>query len=212
VPEASTEGGGAYRVSIPVHSPADRGSAVEQFRTRLWYAARRAGLTLSGVAPTDADSAGELADALRGAASVLNLDAARAEALGASASLERYAAGETIHARGVVPDALRIIVDGRVVVRAAPASDTGELALFDLGRHDAIGLTAIMQRAMDASTAALTDVTILVIPAAVAARLVHDDPELAREFGEELEHRMQRTRTAFAAAGFEPPVALRVTG
>jgi CRP-like cAMP-binding protein len=153
-----------------------------------------------------------VADALRGAASVLNLDSARAEALGGSAHLEQYAAGETIHARGIVPDALRIVVEGRVVVRAAPAGDTGELALFELGRHDPIGLTAIMQRAMDASTAALTDVTMLVIPAAVAERLVHDDPELAREFGEELEHRMQRTRAAFASAGFEPPVALRVTG
>ncbi|MFC5789191.1 hypothetical protein EDM22_00025 [Agromyces tardus] len=212
VPEAAMEGGGAYTVSIPVHSPGDRSSTLEAFRTRLWYSARRAGLTLSGVGPVDENAAAELAAALRSEASVLNLDASSAEALGGSARLERYAAGETIHARGVVPDALRIVVQGRVAVRAAPAADTGELLLFELGRHDAFGLTAIMQRALDASVAAATDVTVLVLPAEVAQTLVHDDPELAREFGEELEHRMHRARAAFATAGFEPPVALRVTG
>ena len=78
VPEAAMEGGGAYTVSIPVHSPGDRSSTLEAFRTRLWYSARRAGLTLSGVGPVDENAAAELAAALRSEASVLNLDASSA--------------------------------------------------------------------------------------------------------------------------------------
>ncbi|MFE6256444.1 mechanosensitive ion channel domain-containing protein [Agromyces sp. NPDC057865] len=212
VPEATTDGAGAYRVAIPVHSPGERSGAVELFRTRLWYAARRAGLTQSGVPPVDEGAAADVAAALRGEASVLNLDPTQAEALGGSARLERYAAGETIQAHGVVPDAVRIVVEGRVVMRAAPEGDSGALALFELGRHDPIGLTAIMRRPIDASAAALTDATMLVIPGDVAAGLVHDDPDLAREFGEELELRMRRARTAFAGAGVEAPIALRVAG
>lgn len=210
-PTAKTLGGAAYEVSIPLVNPGDRSAVLDAFATRLWYAARRADLHLDGDDTDDWRTPDRLQDALHQIAPLLGLRAADADALAATARLERYSQGEVILRPGVVPDCTRFILDGRVVL-GVPTDEKGFVQVAQLGRDDAIGLTALTRTRTISRAVALSELDVVSIPVRVLDDVVRSHPVLARELVRESENRVRLARAALEAVGESLPFGRSVLG
>lgn len=209
-PRAKTLGGARYRISIPLRTPADRGAVLDAFSTRVWYAARRADLSLDGDATDDWRTPARLQDALHQIAPLLSLRPIDAGSLASGARLERYCAGEVLLRPGPAPSATRFIIDGDAVLGLQ--TDQGFVEVTRLGRDDAVGLTALTRHAAVARVVALTDVDVVAIPVDLLDDVVRAHPVLAREIVRESENRAQLAREALARAGVSLPLGARVLG
>lgn len=210
-PTVSTLPGAAYAVSIPLSTPADEALVRDAFTTRLWYAARRADLHLDGDLSDDWRTPDRLQDALHRIAPVLGLHAAEADALAATARLERYCQGEVILRPGVVPDATRFILAGTVLL-GIPVSGKGFVRVSQLERDDAVGITALTRTSTILRAIATSEVDVVRLPVAVLDDIVRGHPVLAREIVRESENRVQLAREALAAVGETLPHGRRVLG
>lgn len=190
-----------FEINIPLTDPAKQYTTLGLFRTRLWYAARRAGLHL------DRDLTDAFATPERVRAEVarfgarMRLGADEVSALGETARLERYGAGETLQRAGTVPDALRVIVEGVVELRV-PVVDGAVVPLAQLRAGELLGLTAPTRQPVAAVAVAVGDVAVLVLPADAVRVLVDAHPTLARDIGAELDARRTLAERALDAAGF----------
>lgn len=209
-PTATSLGGSEFRVGIPLVSPGDAAAVLDAFTTRLWYAARRAGLHLDGDMTDDWNTPGRLQDALHQIAPALSLRPDEAEALAASARLERYCAGEVILRPGMVPDATRFILAGRVMLGIP--TDSGFVQVTELGRDDAVGLTALTRTSTISRTTALTELEVVSVPLRVLDDIVRSHPVLAREIVRESENRVRLARSALSAVGESLAPGRRVFG
>ncbi|GAA1666169.1 mechanosensitive ion channel domain-containing protein [Microbacterium lacus] len=198
-PGVTTLDGARYQISIPLTSPGDHGGVLDAFATRLWYAARRAGLHLDGDLTDEWNSASRLQDALHEIAPILSLRPAEAEALASTARLERYCQGEVILRPGMIPMATRFILAGRVMLGIP--SDAGFIQVTELGRHDAVGLTALTRTETISRAIALSELEVVAIPVRALDDVVRAHPVLAREIVRESENRVRLARSAMDAAG-----------
>ncbi|KAA9107812.1 mechanosensitive ion channel domain-containing protein [Microbacterium rhizomatis] len=198
-PTATTLEGSRYAVSIPLSNPGDAGAVLDAFQTRVWYAARRAGLHLDGDLTDDGNTPGRLQDALRAIAPMLSIRLPEAEALAASAHLERYCQGEVILRPDVVPTSTRFIIGGRVML--AVPTESGFVQVTQLGPDDAIGLTALTRTPTVSQAKAMSEVEVVVIPVGVLDDIVRAHPVLAREIVRESDNRLRLARSALAAVG-----------
>jgi CRP-like cAMP-binding protein len=192
-----------YEVNIPLTAPGKQYMTLGLFRTRLWYAARRAGLHL------DRDLTDNYATPERSRAELLRiahrlyLSSDEAAQIADQVTLERYGEGEVLQRTGTVPTALRIIVSG-VVQLSVPTSDGTQLPISELRRDDIIGLTALTRQAVATTAVALVDVAVLIVPVEVVDTLVKTRPGLARDIGVAMDHRQEQGEKALAAAGETP--------
>jgi small-conductance mechanosensitive channel len=196
---ATTLDGAKYRVSIPLQSPGDSAAVLDAFATRLWYAARRADLHLDGDLTDEWNTASRLQDALHQIAPILSLHNSESEALAVSARLERYCQGEVILRPGMVPAATRFILSGRVLLGIP--TDAGFVQVTELGRHDAVGLTALTRTQTISRAIALTELEVISIPVHLLDDVVRAHPVLAREIVRESENRVRLARSALDAVG-----------
>ncbi|MGC5172927.1 mechanosensitive ion channel domain-containing protein [Microbacterium sp. DT81.1] len=210
-PTAATLEGSKYSVGIPLQNPGDRSGALDAFSTRLWYAARRAGLHLDGDDTDEWRTADRLQKALHQIAPILGLRGGEADALASSARLERYCQGEVILRPGTVPDATRFILDGRVVL-GIPTEDQGFVQVTTLGRDDAIGITALTRTTTISRAVALSEVDVVSLPVAMLDEIVRGHPLLAREIVRESENRVRLARAALAAVGEVLPYGRSMLG
>lgn len=210
-PTATTNGGATYAVAIPLDSPGDLSAAVDTFLTRLWYAARRAELHLDGDATDDWRTPGRLQDALHQIAPLLSLRPSETDALVAHARLERYSAGEAILRPGIVPVETRFILSGTVDLMI-PTDDGATVTVTELGRDDAVGLTALSRTQTISRAVATSEVDVVSLPVRVLDDIVRAHPVVAREIVRESENRVQQARLALAAVGARLPLARRVLG
>ena len=199
-PTATTLEGSRYSVGIPLQNPGDRAAALDAFSTRVWYAARRAGLHLDGDATDEWRTPDRLQDALHQIAPILGLRAAEADALAGTARLERYCQGEVILRQGMVPDATRFILEGRVML-GIPTEDQGFVQVTALSRDDAVGITALTRTRTISRAIAMSEVDVVALPVSVLDDVVRGHPVLAREIVRESENRVRLARTALAAVG-----------
>jgi small-conductance mechanosensitive channel len=199
-PGVTTLEGARYRVAVPLQSPGDRAAVLDAFSTRLWYAARRAGLHLDGDMTDEWNTAARLQDALHEIAPILSLTATDAEALAGGSRLERFCQGEVVLRPGMVPTSTRFILAGRVDL-GVPTLDRGFIEVTQLGRHDAIGLTALTRTQTISRTIALTELEVLTVPVALLDDVVRAHPVLAREIVRENENRIGLARSALAEVG-----------
>ena len=189
-----------YEINIPLTAPGKQYMTLGLFRTRLWYAARRAGLHLDRDL-TDSYATPERARAeLLRIAHRLYLSRDEAEKVASRVFLERYGEGEVVQRAGTVPDAMRVILSG-VASLALPTGDGTLLPVTDLRRDDLLGLTALTRQAVAATATAATDVAVLVVPVALVDTLVKLRPGLARDIGMAIDHRQELGERALAAAG-----------
>lgn len=134
----SYAGAGAYRVEIAVASPSAVTAATSVYLGWLWYAARRAGLSLDGatggVEP-------DLAPAMAVATSALQLHSDDRPAIEQSARVERYGAGEIVLTTGRVPTEVRVVVAGSA--RQSVIVGGAAVELPALGEGELIGASAL---------------------------------------------------------------------
>jgi small-conductance mechanosensitive channel len=190
-----------YEVSIPLTSPNKAYGTLGLFRTRLWYAARRAGLHL------DRDLTDTFATPER-TREVLTRLAPRfylvpddlPTLLDQGVRLERFGEGEFVQRAGTVPDGIRIIVSG-VVELSIPGAQGSRVPVTQLQRDDVLGLTALTRQAVASEVVALADLAVLFVPAPVIDGLVRARPALARDIGQAIDARQDLGERALERAG-----------
>ena len=207
-PSVGTFANGEYEINLPVATPGDEYDALTEFRRRLWYAARRAGLHLDGDYFVDYDTVERRRELLVQCAAALYCTPDRVGNLAERVRVERYIAGERLQHVGEVPSGIRFIVSGsaRMVVEAEGGV---RVPVVDLSRDAILGLTSLTRQGINASVDAIDEVTTLFVPVAVVDELVHEQPELARDFGREIDNRRHLVREAFSVAGLEVPAGSR---
>lgn len=209
-PYAIPIGKAKYEINIPLTSPSRQYMTLGLFRTRLWYAARRAGLHLDRDL-TDAFATPErLRENLLRLAPRFYLPPDEAVQLAREgARLQRYGAGEIVQRAGSVPDGVRIIISGTVELKV-PASNGARLPVAKMSRDDVLGVTALTRQIAGAEVVALTDLDVLYVPTSVIDGLVHTNPALARDMGQAIDTRHQLVVKALQDAGEPPPPFLTV--
>jgi len=197
-----------YEVNIAFTSPAKQYMTMGLFRTRLWYAARRAGLHL------DRDLTDNYATPERTREVLLRLaprfylapdDAITL--LDQGVRLERWGEGEVVQRAGTVPDGIRIIVSGAVEL-SVPASQGSRVPVTQLQRDDVLGLTALTRQVVGADLTAVVDLAVLFIPTAVIDGVVKARPALARDIGQAIDSRQELGHKAMTTAGEQNHAAL----
>ncbi|MEQ1736519.1 MAG: mechanosensitive ion channel family protein, partial [Rhodoglobus sp.] len=177
-----------FEINIPLTSPARQYMTLGLFRTRLWYAARRAGLHL------DRDLTDNYATPERTKSNMLRLaprfQISREEVDGIldKVRLERYGEGELLQRAGQIPDGVRVIIEG-VVELQVPGLQGSVVPVVQLKRDDLLGLTALTRQTVGASASALSYVAVLYIPVSIVDTLVKTRPGLARDIGSAIDYR-----------------------
>lgn len=178
-------GGGEYRTTIALDSPADDGPAQATFLRWLWYAARREGLHLDD--SDDVFSTPErVAEALRTVvAPALRLTDADQQAVAPYAVVVRYGADEVLEQAGHVPTAMIFLTEGSVrLTTEDPAVPSATL------RHGAfLGVTTLTRQASQFDARALEEVTAVVIGRDHIEELVMAKPLLLQELGRVIDQR-----------------------
>ncbi|OBG21890.1 mechanosensitive ion channel family protein [Mycobacterium sp. 852002-51057_SCH5723018] len=194
-PRSVPVGGGEYRTSIGLSSPADDGAARSTFLRWIWYAARREELHLDG-SDDDYSTPERVEKAVRMAvAPALRLNADEQRSLYSCARLVRYGADETVEYAGQVPSAMTFLVVGRVQL-SATADDGSIVPISTLVEGSFLGLTALTRQPNLASAHALEEVTALEIDREHLEHLVMREPLLLQNFGHILEERRRKVRDA----------------
>jgi signal-transduction protein with cAMP-binding, CBS, and nucleotidyltransferase domain len=175
------------------------------FRTRLWYAARRAGLHLDRDLTDNYATPERVRENLLRLAPRFQISSEQVDAMADQVRLERYGEGEIVQRAGVVPDGVRVIVDG-VVELQVPASQGAVVPVLQLKRDELVGLTALTRQAVGAVGTAVTDVGVLFLPVAIVDALVKTRPSLARDIGAAIDHRQDLGDQALATFGEARPV------
>ena len=199
-----------YEVSIPLTSPNKAYGTLGLFRTRLWYAARRAGLHLDRDLTDNFATPERTREHLLRLAPRFYLGPDEAVALmDQGACLQRFGEGEIVQRAGAVPDGVRIIISGNVEL-TVPASRGARLPVAVLGRDDTLGVTALTRQVAGAEVVALVDLAVLFVPLALIDSLVRSHPELARDIGQAIDARHALVARALQDAGEPPPVSLSI--
>jgi len=195
VPRSVTIGGGEYRTSIGLNSPADDGAARATFLRWIWYAARREGLHLDN-SDDDYSTTERVEKAVRTVvAPALRLNTDEQRSLHSCARLVRYGADETVEYVGQVPNGMTFLVAGRVQLTAT-AEDGSLVPISTLLEGSFLGLTALTRQPNTASAYALEEVTALEIDREDLEHLVMREPLLLQNFGHILEERQSKVRQA----------------
>ena len=187
-----------YTVTIPVRSPADDIAARSTFQRWLWYAARRAGLHLDGIAD-DYSTVSRRADALRKIAPILRANSSDLEGLLPQVKVTRFGDGEVMQKVGEIPNAMLFIVKGRVRL-VVSGSDGTVVPITTLHQGDFIGQTALTREPVSGNANAIGEVTVLQIERDVVEHLVFRKPELLQDLSQAIDERRERAREAAADA------------
>ncbi len=193
-PSVSALGGGKYAVVLPLSTAGDSADARSQFTTWLWYAARRAGLTLDGAAQAPTAPA-DVRSAVDRSLATLGLPEEDLASLAAQARLAAFAPGESVVLPGEVPEVLRYVVSG-VVVEQLPTRDGSvvEAAEHDVG--EAISVEAVLREPATTRCVARGVVSLLELPATAVDQIVSGHPEVARRLNALVDLRANQRATA----------------
>lgn len=194
---------GNYSVSLSLNSPSDEFSGPRLFKTRMWYAARRAGLHYDNDLTDNFQTDENYRDALVAVSHALYLSHAEVMKLRPQVMLERYGSGEVIQHIGTVPQGMRFILTGTASL-AVIGSDGTEVAVAELGRLEIIGLGTLTRQAVSASVTASNDLAVLLVPNTVLDTLVNSKPELALDIGIEIDNRTTKAQARLKELGLAP--------
>jgi hypothetical protein len=188
-----------YKVSVPISSPADEGTARSLLLHRTWYAAQRAELHLDGADCEPHSHTDYVAEKLRSVAGALGLGQEAVATMTARARRLAYAEGETIQRADSVPEAIGFITEGSVAM-VVYADDGMELTIGHLESGDYIGTTALTRQRVVSGVVATADTTIVSVPRDAISEVVRANPRLARRLGEAIEMRRAAASAALADA------------
>jgi small-conductance mechanosensitive channel len=189
-----------YEINIPLSSPGKQYGTLSLFRTRLWYAARRNGLHLDRDLTDTYATPERVRENLLRLAPRFQITREDAETIVGQVRIERYGEGEILQQVGIVPDGVRVIIEG-VVELQVPAAAGAIVPVVQLKRDELLGLTALTRQAVASIGTALTDTAVLYIPVAIVDALVKTRPALARDIGSAIDHRQTMGSEALASYG-----------
>jgi small-conductance mechanosensitive channel len=191
-PTSAAGGGGEYRVSIALKSPADDGAARATFLRWIWYAARREGLHLDG-ADDDFSTSARVQMAMRTVvAPALRLSLTDQQSLLPHAKMVRYGTDEVVQYAGEVPTAMTFLIRGSV--RLTTTTEDGSVILLSLLEEGSfLGLTTLTRQPSNSGAYALEEVTALEIAREHVEDLVLRTPLLLQELGRIIEDRRKET-------------------
>jgi len=189
-----------YRVAFSVARQEDLAATRDLFMTRLWYAVRRAGLTIP-FPITMEYSPGENPGAPKVSAQEWLRHHPRFKpALQVQNSTEpdvvEFAAGETIQAAGAAFPGFALILQGQARLRAR--STNGALVeVGELGPGECFGDQLTAGPSADTlDITAVTDVRVMVFDGKTIGNLLQQSPGLASEIGDAIESRRQASLAA----------------
>ncbi len=189
-----------YEINIPLVAPGKQYMTLGLFRTRLWYAARRAGLHLNEDLTDNYATPENTREVLKHVASHFSIPPEEIDRVADVVRLERYGEGETVQRAGTVPNGIRVIVSGAVQL-SVPGEQGALIPVTQLKRDDMLGLTALTRQAVATTGIALVDLAVLFLPVRLLDVLVKTRPDLARDIGTAMDHRQQLGAKALEAAG-----------
>ena len=201
-----------YQTELPVIDFARIDDITDEFRTLVWYAARRDGLSMPFptemhiVVPRSKLEAAERAPLSGEALEVFShlgiLDAETPKAMSRS-SLKHYAKGENVIKEGQRLLGLHLIVRGRALLTARNAAGLQvEIARLEPGEF--FGEKSLMAGApSEATVTALDDLELLVLESDVVQQLIERTPYLVHQIGEAME---ARRKALFQARAGQRPV------
>jgi small-conductance mechanosensitive channel len=194
-PTPTAAGGGEYRVSIALKSPADDGAARATFLRWIWYAARREGLHLDG-ADDDFSTSARVQMAMRTVvAPALRLSLTDQQSLLPHAKMVRYGTDEVVQYAGEVPTAMTFLIRGSV--RLTTTTEDGSVILLSLLEEGSfLGLTTLTRQPSNSGAYALEEVTALEIAREHVEDVVLRTPLLLQELGRIIEDRRKETSRA----------------
>ncbi len=190
-PTAEYTGGGVYTVTVPVVAAAAVGPSTATLHEWVWYAARRAGLTLDGQVPK-VDQ--EVVDAgVARACDALFLSEDHRDVLAPGAVIEVFAPGEIIQHSGVVADSIRVVLAGRIRFEAP----VGEFfrPVLTLAEGEFLGQTALTRETALGRYVAVDEVTVVRLPSDHLDPLLTRVPAFARTIGKAIDLRRRAIRT-----------------
>ena len=197
-PKAVPVGGGEYKTSIPLRTPADDTAARATFLRWLWYAARRAELHLDGADDTFATPE-RMDKAVREMAPTLRLSHTEQQEVRNHATLTRYGADEAIQVAGEVPMRMSFIVSGRVSLTVL-GKDGAVIPVRTLTEGDFLGQTTLTREGALASAHAVQETTVLQVERHFLEELVLRNPLLLHELGRMIEERRTAAQQALTAS------------
>ncbi|MBY0443011.1 MAG: mechanosensitive ion channel [Mycobacteriaceae bacterium] len=187
-------GGAEYCTTIGLESPADSSAARATFLRWVWYAARREGFHLDGVAD-NFSTPERVAEALQTVvAPAMRLSHVDQQSLLPYARVVRYGAEEIMAYVGEMPLGMTFIVVGRVRLTAA-AEDGAVIPIGTLDEGAFLGLNSLTRQPNFAGAYALEAVTAVEIDREHLEHLVLRQPLLLQDLGriiDEREHKVLR--------------------
>jgi small-conductance mechanosensitive channel len=195
VPLAVGAGGGEYRVTVALKSPADDTAAQATFLRWIWYAARRERVHLDNLAD-DFSTSERVEKALRTVvAPALRLSHTDQQELAAHARVVRYGADEVVEQAGRVPAKMTFLVAGSVRLTTL-TGDGSLIAVGTLEEGSFLGLTALTRQPNFADAYAIDEVTGLELERDHLVHLAMRNPLLLQEFGRAIDERRDKVQQA----------------
>jgi small-conductance mechanosensitive channel len=198
-----------YEVKLPMIDFGRLKDIVEEFRTLVWYAAKRDGLTMPYpihthiVVPRSKLEAAEQAPLpveMMEAFAHLGLAGAVGPQTVSRSAVKHYARGEQVAKEGQRLAGLHLIVRGRVALSARNASGQ-QVEIARLERGEFFGEKSLQANSpSEATVTALEDLEVVVLEGDVAQSLVERTPYLSRQISDVLESRRKALHTARAGA------------
>ncbi|ACQ78491.1 cyclic nucleotide-regulated small mechanosensitive ion channel [Beutenbergia cavernae DSM 12333] len=171
-----------YTTTLPLHGPADESSATSVFRLWLWYAARRAGLSLDGgsAGPSAGDEAS--AAAMAEVQELFGLSDAVVDGARDSAVLRVYGDGEILHHAGAVARGLLFVLAGRVQLSVSLGGEARAVEA-PIERGGYTGEACLAREPHGFTAHALGETRVLFVPAEVTRAAALAEPQLAQRIG-----------------------------
>lgn len=193
IPETVALGGGEYRTTVRLRSPADDGAAQATFLPWVWYAARREELHLDE-SDDEFSTTERVWDALRTVVGPeLRLSLTEQQSLVPYARVVRYGADEIVQHAGVVPKGMAFIIAGSVRLTAT-AEDGSVVPIGTLNQGAFLGLTALTRQPNPAGAVALEEMTALEIDREHLEHVVMNKPMLLQELGRLIDERQSKAQ------------------
>ncbi|MFN7715763.1 MAG: cyclic nucleotide-binding domain-containing protein [Pseudanabaenaceae cyanobacterium] len=190
-----------YEVKFFIEDYGDLESIRDRFMTRVWYAAQRQHLSIpfpirtlyhfNGPATQTQNNAKKFTESLRAIPDFIPLDQTEnnGQIAAQEVMLQHFAAGEKAIRQGYPSNALYIIISGRAVLTICNPSGR-EQEIMTLKAGEFFGITTLFSdEPSTVSVIAMTDLEVMMIPAAIVDRTIERQPSFAREIGQILEQR-----------------------
>ena len=204
---AFTSSGIEYKVKLRIEDFSRCKDVLDEFRTVVWYAARRAGLTMpyhterhivSAEAPAAAPRRLQSATESLRVFPFLGLTESQISAAINGGTIQYYAAGEAVVRRSQAVSALQLIISGRAVLTGTDAGGR-EVVVGNLEPGDFFGEDSLFSTVpSDVSVTALEDLQLLTLGRDSVHALSAETPDFFRQIGDVMEERGKALRRAGA--------------